>query len=172
MAWRAVVQLNLLRNVNTILDALAQEMSAPLTAAVDDGSDDESIAGPSNAPSQRPPPLRFTEEHRVLRLRLLPLRSVQEDLQARLGAADWPTPKQEAGGKARPQDFFVWSNAGWKNSPSDAPRSMKQRRASEESETAGVLASCADDIKALWKNETVQTMLRKRRMRLDLMPGL
>ncbi|KAF7794875.1 hypothetical protein EIP86_006018 [Pleurotus ostreatoroseus] len=176
VAWRAVIQLNLLRNVNTILDALEQEMTSPGTE--DDGSDDESSAGPSSSTaSRRSPPLRFTEEHRLLRLRLLPLRSVQADLQARLGAADWPAPKtgvQETSGKSRPQDLFVRSHAGWKNAlrpPSDAQRGMKLRRASEESETAGVLAGCADDIKALWRNETVQAMLRKRRMRLDLMPG-
>lgn len=100
-----------------------------------------------------------------------------------MGAADWPTPKSgsdDSNGKTRPQDFFVWSNAGWKNtlragrSSVDNTRAEKElsRRRAEENETAGVLASCADDIKALWGDETVQAILRKRRIRLDLMPGL
>ncbi|KAJ3537598.1 hypothetical protein NM688_g6657 [Phlebia brevispora] len=48
---------------------------------------------------------------------------------------------------------------------------MVRRRSSAENNTAEVLASCADDIKALWRNETIQAMLKKRRIRLDLMPG-
>ena len=179
-AWRTVIQLNLLRNVNTILDIMGQEMSASSTP--EDSSDDEHQASSSSvALARSSPPLRFSEKHRVLRLRLLPLRSVQEDLQARLGASDWPTPKtssEEPPAKSRTQDIFVWSNAGWKaalratTGRHSFDRGMQKRRESDEKETAGVLASCADDIKALWKDETVQATLKKRRIRLDLMPGL
>ena len=181
-AWRTVIQLNLLRNVNTILDVLTQEMSA---AVVDDSSDEDLLAGPSSSKAPPQAPLRFSEKHRLLRLRLLPLRSVQEDLQARLGASDWPTPKtgsDDSNSRHRPQDFFVWSNASWKSAlrpgrhsvdaAARAEKGLAKRKESHEKETTGVLASCADDIKALWRDETVQEMLRRRRVRLDLMPGL
>ncbi|KAJ3475583.1 hypothetical protein NLI96_g11744 [Meripilus lineatus] len=46
-SWRIVIQLNLLRNVHTILDLLSQEMDSPSSAGdYDDLSDDESIASP------------------------------------------------------------------------------------------------------------------------------
>ncbi|PSR73028.1 hypothetical protein PHLCEN_2v11132 [Hermanssonia centrifuga] len=181
VSWRTVIQLNLLRNVNTILDVLAQEMST--SPANNDSSDeDEPDITLVPATSSARPPIRFTEKQRVLKLRLAPLRSVQEDLQARLGASDWPTPKSGTtdSAKAHSQDFFVWSNASWKAALRPGRRSLdtaraekgqSRRRNSEENETAEVLASCADDMKALWKDETIQEMLKRRKLRLDLMPG-
>ena len=185
------MHLNLLRNVNTILEALGEEMSIQHPSS-EDISDDENASGPSSPTNHTRTPLRFSDKHQVLRLRLLPLRSVQEDLQALLGASDWPAPKKGMSSTvaernpsvstARTQDFFVWSNAGWKAAlrsgrqshdaaPTRGEKGMMRRKEAER-ETAGVLASCADDIKALWKDEVVQAMLRRRKMRLDLMPGL
>ncbi len=149
----------------------------------DSSDEDEPDIPPVPATSSARPAIRFTEKQRVLKLRLAPLRSVQEDLQARLGASDWPTPKSGTtdSAKAHSQDFFVWSNASWKAALRPGRRSLdtaraekgqSRRRNSEENETAEVLASCADDMKALWKDETIQEMLKRRKLRLDLMPGL
>lgn len=156
----------------TILDVLNQEMLSSSGSDSDSDSDDIP-ARPATASST---PLRFTEKHRLLRLRLAPLRSVQGDLQARLGACDWPTPKSEIEGRAKTQDFFVRSNAGWKSAlrPSNMRRSLDKgrRKGSDGGETVEVLASCAEDIKALWADDVIQEMLWRRRLRMDLLPGL
>ena len=142
----------------------------------DSDGDDTENAGPApqNTAAPSVPPLNFTEKHRLLRLKLAPLRSLQGDLRARLGASDWPAPKADAPGrKAKTQDFFVRSNAGWKSAlrPNRSPDKVR-KKSQEEGETAEVLASCAEDIKALWHDDVVQEMLRRRKLRLELLPGL
>ena len=177
-AWRTVVQLNLVRNIVTVLDILNQEMS--IVTDDDADSDLEEPETPSTTPSQALPvpapsatPLIFNERHRLLRLKLAPLRSLQGDLRARLGACDWPAVKGVEA-KSRTHDFFVRSNAGWKSAlrPGALRAADKGRKKQEDSETAEVLASCAEDIKALWADDIIQDMLRRRKLRLDLLPGL
>ena len=145
-AWRTVIQLNLLRSVTTILDVLTQEMSPDdpststavptatannTTADVDADSDDEddrasvrtrasTSTNPKTASSSSRAPLQFTEKHRLLKLKLLPLRSVQDDLQNRLGLCDYPTPptKQDSNAHSsnqRSHEMFVWSHVAWKS---------------------------------------------------------
>lgn len=138
-------------------------------------SDSDEPSRPSR-PAAASPPLRFVEKHRLLKLRLAPLRSVREDLQARLGASDWPA-SNAGGGKSKMQDFFVRSNTSWKSSlrPGSAKCSSEHSRRKgqdENNETGEVLASCAEDIKALWADDVIQELLRRRRLRLDLQPGL
>ncbi|EKM52393.1 uncharacterized protein PHACADRAFT_148998 [Phanerochaete carnosa HHB-10118-sp] len=172
LAWKAVIQLNLIRHVVIILDLLTQEMSK--VTSEESSSDSDEPSRPSRQATSSPP-LRLTEKHRLLKLRLAPLRSVREDLQARLGASDWPAPRA-SGEKSKMQDFFVRSNATWKSSlrsnsakwPSDHNRRKGQ---DESNETGEVLASCAEDIKALWADDVIQEMLKRRRLRLDLQPG-
>jgi guanine nucleotide-binding protein alpha-1 subunit len=154
-----------------------------MSAVSDDDEDSDLDDGEMPSPtSQRNPaallgpPLNFTEKHRLLRLKLAPLRSLQGDLRARLGACDWPAPKSGIEGtKTKAQDFFVRSNAGWKSAlRPNARRSLdnSRKKSQQDGETAEVLASCAEDIKALWADEIVQEMLKRRKLRLELLPGL
>ncbi|CAL1708399.1 unnamed protein product [Somion occarium] len=113
-SWRAVIQFNLVRSVNTILDVLSKEMLSALgggsTAhlniaqsssrppsgswsmdALDanlDGNfssdDEQEVYQP--IPASTFPPLKFTSSHSLLKLRLAPLRSVECDLKTFLGA--------------------------------------------------------------------------------------
>lgn len=198
-AWRTIIQLNLLRNVNTILDVLSSEMSSKPTDINGDSSDSDDDDGPhpklkSQGKDASLPPLRFTEKHRLLKLRLLPLRSVQSDIQNRLGLCDYPTPATatETTSKNRNHELFVWSHGSWKSTvgsrkdggggggngggghgharkPSDA---ALRRKGGDEAETMEIIASCKEDMQALWEDEVVQEMLKRRRLRLDLMPGL
>lgn len=174
LAWKTVIQLNLIRHVVIILDLLSQELNT--STSEESGSDSDEPSHPSRPSTTSAPPLRFTEKHRLLKLRLAPLRSVQADLQARLGASDWPAPRAGADNKSRVQDFFVRSNAGWKSSlRPGSKRSLDLSRKKDHDrdyETGEVLASCAEDIKALWADGVVQEMLRRRWLRLDLLPGL
>lgn len=167
-AWRTVIHLNFIRNVVAILDILDQELM--LSAQEDDNSDFDDV--PVATPSTSSSPLPFSEKHRLLRLRLLPLRSLQGDLRARIGASDWPAPRDS--GKSKAQDFFVRSHTGWKSALRPSIRSVDQERNGRKSsdETGEVLSNCAEDIKALWEDSVIKEMLKRRRIRLDLMPGL
>ncbi|KAI9058714.1 G-alpha-domain-containing protein [Trametes sanguinea] len=86
-SWRMVIQLNLIRGINSILDLLAEEIAggpAPALAGDSDVSDDEGM-GPSAYPPRTGSMLHFTGKHRLLKLRLAPLRTVQRDLEMRIG---------------------------------------------------------------------------------------
>jgi hypothetical protein len=91
-SWRAIIQLNLIRSIVTLLDFLGDALSGPTF-------DSPSALG-----------MLLTEKHRLLRLRLAPLRGVQQDLQRRLGAA------------AVEETYNPWS--GW-----CAPAALRVRRA-------------------------------------------
>lgn len=76
--WRAVTQLNLIRTVNAILDALAADLASPSPPASSAG--EPSPCAPLTVPADR------KQAFAKLKLRLAPLRQVEVDLKARLGA--------------------------------------------------------------------------------------
>ncbi|KAH9830772.1 G-protein alpha subunit [Rhodofomes roseus] len=245
-AWRAVIHLNLVRSVNTILDVLGWALSRsssqsqsprsssptrsprpsvarPSTSTTVsanrgasstltgttlssgdmliqddlDGEDDLDDDEPFNWSSPSP----LSDRHRLLQLRLAPLRQVQRDLERSLGAAT--TEAQEYAGTAapwercdgagrRPREFSVTSRTGWKT----ALRRVKSgynaaRRGSfgsrEEGKTdlnyvegegepqaqtaAEIIASCAEDMAALWADAGVQAVLTQRKMKTRLEEG-
>ena len=75
LVWTTVVQLNLIKNVNNILDALNHEMAIQTATRADPAGD--------TVPAMAD---QFTEKHKILRLRLAPLRGVQTDLERKLGS--------------------------------------------------------------------------------------
>ncbi|TCD62322.1 hypothetical protein EIP91_007062 [Steccherinum ochraceum] len=181
LSWRTVIQWNLLRNVHTILDLLANEMEREKTFSEDEdsGSDEQDPTIPSSPTPRRRSPLVFTETHQRLKLQLLPLRQVQKDIEERLGASTRDIPGQEEQlAKKQAQEMFVRSNNVWKATllpgrrSSDAPPGMPRRnREAEANQTTEILASSAQAIKDLWEDETVQEMLRRRRIRMETLPG-
>lgn len=169
-AWRAIIQLNLIRSVVTILEALQAEMNGtPITS---DGEDDIDERDASSTAI----PIQFTDKHQLLKLRLTPLRRVEADLKRRVGAeaeeADslsapmYATPFDATSSRTTSQrkrtgEFVVKS---WKHV---LERNLERMRGSPDSEEAtGVIAGCRDDIKALWEDATVQDVLVKRNIRL------
>lgn len=193
ISWQTVIQLNLTRNVNTLVDLLSEEMTTPTVVNEDEpyDSDDESSTHrphPSSSSARRGSnlPLKFTEKHRMLQLQLRPLRTVQVDLEERLGAssleekpgssADAPAEAPSPTRTTRPQEAFVRSNNSWKLSLKPGRRSgegrAKKTKETQARETADILYGCSDAMKSLWEDETVQEMLRRRKVRLDTMPGL
>ena len=48
----------------------------------------------------------------------------------------------------------------------------KQRESAYTGSTRDALSACADDIKALWGDPTIQSMLTKKKVRLEEGPGL
>ena len=182
-SWRSVVQLNLLRSINRILDLVQREMSGiPYTADYEDDEDDYDY---SSIHQQR---MQLGEEHKLLKLRLAPLRHVQKDLERRLGSGAEEPSSVPSGfhttaapfgdlSVSRHQEFFVRSSTGWKSalaslrsrnstgSRDDVDGRALRERESEEATT--VIAGCKEDMKALWTNPTVQQLLALRRTRLE-----
>jgi hypothetical protein len=152
-------------------------------------------------------PLAFGEPHKLWRLRLAPLRGVQADLEARLGAGamepDWPAgagagaatsaldlrPRRDSMDDAAsavvahtyaaalpPRDFFVRSTNGWKSALDKLhgrrPSGAVDPEPQPHDDVAEVLANCREDMKALWADESVRELLKRRQIRLADTPGL
>lgn len=183
-SWRAVIQLNLIRSVNTIVEILQTEMDMP------DEEDSMTRNSTDSITIESRTAVPLTEKHQLLRLRLGPLRRVEADLKRRLGAgvdevvnaeAGVLDPQEGPGG--RPKEFCV---RGWKSALENpgamvkamrngAPRATQGEGEEKEAvvdEATEVISSCKEDMKALWADEMVQTVLSKRRMRLEDSAGL
>ncbi|KZT64204.1 G-alpha-domain-containing protein [Daedalea quercina L-15889] len=188
-SWRTVIQLNLVRNINSVLDMLAEEManSSPKPtspAAVVNVSDDEDdIVEPSATASSSTGPLRFTDHHALLKLRLTPLRGLQRDLEETLGVSlteDVEHPLQRssvrsAAGRTS-QEAFIRSHTSWKSrlrsmGEGGADGVVKKNREAKAREAMEILAGCKDDIREVWEDEMVQEMLRRRQFVIESIPG-
>ena len=161
-SWRAIIQLNLIRSIVNLLDLLGDSLTG---SALDS------------------PSVPLTEKHRLLRLRLVPLRGVQQDLQRRLGAASVEESYNPGPGGVlpRPSEFAVRSHDGWRSAlerfrarPQEAQESARaaDARMRKAAEVTEVVVGCAEDMKALWEDNAVQEMLRRKRVRMEEEPGL
>ncbi|KAJ7248598.1 heterotrimeric G protein alpha subunit [Mycena haematopus] len=161
--WRAVVQLNIIRSIILILEIMEAEMSGNGTI---EGDDDEIEIVRRHRDSTSSGADAFTDKHRMLLIRLAPLRGVEADLKRRLGAgaepihpsapmaatpfdgpAPLPSPK-------RSPEFFVrsWTDA-------------IEPTANLDSSTI-TLMTCKEDMQALWADPAVQLALERRKVRL------
>lgn len=173
-----VIQLNLVRGINTILDILTEEMvGVPIPPAADsDVSDDE-----DGRFSPAPGSAHFSGKHRLLKLRLAPLRTVQRDLEVRIGVqagADFndtmvsPPGSPVLGGGQRKQEFFVRSATNWKHIRNDSEGMGRKSKDVQTRETADILAGCAEDMKAIWEDPAIRDMLLRKGIRMEATPGL
>ena len=186
VAWRAVIFLNLTRNVINVLDALLREMSL---SDGDRGSSQESVSDSDWEPSSHTHVYRFTDKHRLLKLRLAPLRRVQADLEKRLGPGSQEvysfTPAATVGkdrkSRARPREFGIISRNGWKSAleqlrpgreNDNFPEPVLRRRDEENYEIADVLFGCKEDMKNLWEDTVVQQILTHRKAHIEDSAGL
>jgi hypothetical protein len=179
-SWRAVIQLNLIRSVITLVDTLQAEMDTP-PEEYDPTRDstDSIVLEPRFA-------IPLTDKHQLLKLRLGPLRRVETDLKRRLGAgADEVT--NEGGGvldglESQPKEFCV---RGWKSAlegPGAMVKAMKgggsrnghaeDEKAMPVDEATEVIARCKEDMKMLWEDDAVKAVLTRRRIRLEDSAGL
>ncbi|KAF8841889.1 G-alpha-domain-containing protein [Paxillus ammoniavirescens] len=189
-SWRAVVYLNLINSILRVLDVLLREMSpsdrarrpGTSTRPTDNLSD-------SDLESSSPAPVyRFTDKHRLLKLRLAPLRRVQADLERKLGpgsqeinstsgATAPPFDSTARSSQGSPGEFGISSTNGWRSAlkklrPSpksiDRPESSLARRKEEENgEVTEILVGCKDDMKNLWKDPVVQQILAHRKSKVE-----
>lgn len=216
-SWLTVVYLNLVRSINRILDILTIEMInqhtitphrspiSPLSPAFSKNSEPESESetepywSDDDKTLVMPPrSFSFSDKHKALKLRLAPLRSVQQDLetQIQLGAdgSDYvdqsttfsPTSAapfvdaELAANPRRPNEFYIRSNCGWKNtvnklrprlSIATTDRSKATQRGKQASATE-IIIKCGADMQALWKDSVVHEVLSKHGIRLEELPGL
>ncbi|KAJ7211163.1 guanine nucleotide binding protein, alpha subunit [Mycena pura] len=156
-SWRCVVLLNLVRNINEILDILGREMAAAKPATLSAASSSNRI----KFFSPDLPPLKFKDKHRLLRLRLAPLRRVQAHLEAHLGAAATElyttnttpaAPFDENEGGVAKRDKKEFSRADVRDL---------------EDEVQDVIAGCREDMRAVWDDRIVREMMAPRKVRIE-----
>jgi len=173
--WRAVVQLNIVRSITTIIRVVESEMNGDAPA---DSEDEQSI----NTIESTTEALKFTERHQLLMIRLAPLLRVEAELKRRLGAGAEPvqptsmsaTPfdtPQDIRPRRKPAEFSVRS---WRDvlSPDSRTQSGECSAASDADLTTNTIAGCKDDMKALWMDKAVQQALKRRKLQLPDSAGL
>ncbi|RDB20287.1 Guanine nucleotide-binding protein alpha-4 subunit [Hypsizygus marmoreus] len=186
-SWRAVIQLNLIRSIITIVETLQAEMDGtPLIEDLPRASSDTFDSASPPQPGQSLP-YRLNEKHQLLKLRLGPLRRVEADLKRRLGAG---TEEVVGGGGGvfgegagsevtgivgrGQREFGV---RGWKQvleGPLAALNGTSEGRGGSSDawdEATEVIASCKEDMIALWTDEPVRDVLNRRRLRLEHSAG-
>ncbi|KAF8549832.1 G-alpha-domain-containing protein [Imleria badia] len=185
-AWRVVIFLNLIRNIIHALDVLLREMSL---SDGDRGSPNLEYTSDSDwEPSSLTHVYRFTDKHRLLKLRLAPLRRVEADLEKRLGPGSQevyssvPTVPTGQDGKAgvRAREFGVISRDGWKSAfeklrpaqeGDSRPEPVLKRREEENYDFTDILVGCREDMKNLWEDPVVQQILTHRKAHIEDSPG-
>ncbi|KAG5644026.1 hypothetical protein DXG03_009241 [Asterophora parasitica] len=170
--WRAVVQLNIVRSITTILSVMESELNGDSSAQSDE--EEATLVQPDESNDTR-----FTERHQLLMIRLAPLRGVEAELKRRLGAGSEPvhptlhmsaTPFEAENDavvsnlrRASPE-FAVRS---WRDvlDPEGRPLHTENTPADLDS-VSDIIAGCKDDMKALWDDRCVRAALRRRKLRL------
>lgn len=182
-----MIFLNLIRNIIDVLDALLREMS--LSDGDRRSTSPEYVSGHDWEPSSHTRVYCFTDKHRLLKLRLAPLRRVQADLEKRLGPGSHevyscipPAPvEQGEAGEVHRQEFGIVSRSGWKpaleklqlvRKDGTCPQPILRRREEEKYEFTDVLVGCKDDMKNLWDDDVVQQILTHRKAHIEDSPGL
>lgn len=191
-SWRAVIQLNLIRSINAILDALAVHLTGPAQPA----QSIRRVTSPPPSPTSEDdtftniaPRVQIPPEKRnfllKLKLRLTPLRRVEIDLKARLGAGTDEVTEANSGFQPmtaspfddpphtvspRPsRELIVRSHQFWKSREKERkekdrssfrPTSAGATDAARDSAT-DVLAGCEEDMLSLWSDPFVRDLADK-----------
>lgn len=166
--WRAVVQLNIVRSITTILSVMEAELSGEVPAESED--DEATQVGDSEG-------MKFTDRHQLLMIRLAPLRGVEAELKRRLGTGSEPvqpalpmiaTPFEvvtEAAILRRTDPEFAVRS--WKDVLDPEGRPLRTEDAGRDLDpVTDMIAGCKDDMKALWDDKLVRLALRRRKLRL------
>jgi hypothetical protein len=195
-SWRTVIQLNLVRNVNTVLDILGHEVSDPMSRNGIDDDDLEITESHFSRTLSNNFPVQLAEKYDRLNLRLSPLRKLQKDLEACLGAASSEETTVGANGAYDPslgltalaerrtrntQEFCINSRNGWKSALNrvlppvntmDYGSKAYGLANSSTGDSTELIASCRGDMIALWSDPIVQDILSKAPSRIQESPGL
>ncbi|KAJ7713783.1 G-protein alpha subunit [Mycena maculata] len=190
-SWRAVIQLNLVQNVLTILDVMQDRLALPDPTSANTGptsfapgpygraSIDSTRSDITLVGSRPGSHIILTQKHRLLNLRLSPLRNVEEDLRRRLGASDpeFTFANGDDGamnglpGERRKssREFGVRGWIGALGFPSNGAKKSDEPMPVDEA--TEILATLQDDIISLWEDNEVRELLRARGVRVEDRPG-
>ncbi|KAG6917482.1 hypothetical protein DXG01_002345 [Tephrocybe rancida] len=197
LSWRAVIQLNLIRSIITIVETLQAEMdgepirvlSVPrplITHTLQEGD----LAPPRQSVDSEfldleveaavSTPIQLTDTHQLLKRRLGPLRRVEADLKRRLGAGSEEVVGGGGGVLGEDQPALVrrtkeFGVRGWKHVLEGPLAALNgntgnDRPGSKEGavdDATEVIAECRQDMRALWADPTVQEVLKRRRIRME-----
>ncbi|KAG2367170.1 guanine nucleotide binding protein, alpha subunit [Suillus spraguei] len=159
-SWRAVIQLNVVQSIHAILDLMSRAHSSAHNPS-------------SQQPSKEYPPL--SPDHLKLKMRLAPLLQVEAALMKKLLPNGYVQPSNLADSTLR-QEISVNSSAGWKNTFN---RLMGRNSCdsadlidwSDPDDPGVVLNACAEDMKHLWTDPTIQKLMEVEKMRPEEMAG-
>ena len=197
-AWRAVIDLNLVRSVTFLLNLL--EESSPITtspADIGNGSGGgTSTAGSSGDADSRPtspsgtkimPLRRLTDDLRRLRVSLSPLRNIEECLARFISPDHYPRRVTRVGSGSdnngsstappteRAFEVSVRSGSRWKTLFKGSGSAMSKARLQEFEEVQNarrVIEACRRDIVALWNHPAVRAGLADQSVSLEFQSGL
>lgn len=161
------------------MDALSNIRLTP----VDSGGDDSDEDAP-----------HIPHQVDLLRMRLTPLRHIEalliaklvppteDDIASFVGGVNFSPYQSHRSAPIDPpwrsQEIFVRPGATWKGAIAKSsrrdgrPTSLGDTTMTTRDEAQQVLHSCCDDIISLWSNKTVREVLRRRKIRLEELPGL
>lgn len=184
-SWRAVIQLNLIRSINVILEALEVERRGSSASTNrnphhtdEDGDDIDDRSSLATLVAGSGPPMRFTELHALLMDRLTPLRQVETNLKKHVGAAADDAEMPNAPMYATPFDASSRATSptprrntdlvvkSWKHLFERNLGNHPLANGSETDEATELIFDCRDDMLALWKDRLVQVLLNKRLLKL------
>ncbi|KAG6812553.1 hypothetical protein H0H92_002322 [Tricholoma furcatifolium] len=177
-SWRAVVQLNVVRSVRLILDAMTEAQAAASRSP---------SASEADLLTPKYPPL--SPEHLKLKMRLLPIQQVEENLLRKMRPASHAEleqahlssvtnlPQASRRGVAN-NELALNSLTPWKSAFNKLLASSNRGSLDSEeidfddpNDPGVILSACKDDIIALWTDAAIQEMLSAKKMRLQDMGG-
>ncbi|KIJ14579.1 hypothetical protein PAXINDRAFT_169727 [Paxillus involutus ATCC 200175] len=185
-SWRAVIQLNVVQSIHTILDLMskAHASSHGLSSSSlnPTAASSSSSSRPTTAQKDYPP---LTPEHLKLKMRLAPLIQVEASLIRKLlppGQADLPNNNNTTHSTFPfQQEVSVNSSVSWKGTFNRLLGTSGNTRDSCESadfinwsdpEDAGVvLHACSEDMIKLWGDPTIRKLMEVEKMRPEEMAG-
>ncbi|KAI0674554.1 G-alpha-domain-containing protein [Trametes maxima] len=183
--WRAVIQLNVVRSVHTMLDALSDIRRGDVYPSSTYTSDPDSD---SESEHQVSLPYHLDE----LRRHLYPLRHVESLLIAKLvppneheattlgvggsnsvngNVSYYGSHHSQSSRVFHHQEVFVRPGASWKLRSTGRPQSAGTTGQETVDESQTVLHHCCSDMVALWHDPVVRQILRRRKIRLEESPG-
>jgi hypothetical protein len=197
-AWRAVIDLNLVRSVTFLLNLLEESSpSSPNPSTVDaagsSGSSGDADIRPTSPSGTKILPLRrLTDDLRRLRVSLSPLRSIEECLARFISPEHYPRHVSSAGSSSnkngsrnggsptsalpteRAFEVRVRSGSRWKTLfKSGGAMSKARSQEYEEVQNARrVIEACREDIVALWNHSAIRAGLADQSVSLEFQSGL
>ncbi|KAF9254990.1 G-alpha-domain-containing protein [Marasmius fiardii PR-910] len=173
-SWRALIQLNLVRSIHIILDAISRDYYPPSRPLMKDPN--SSSTSPSASPPAHDMPLpnetHLDPELLELRLRLIHVLKVEERLarQLRIHESQWKE-GLHGGREVVVNSAVAWKDVFSKTLPHKRQSSDEYINWDDPTDPGRVLHESAEDMKRLWKHPMVQDLLEKQNLRLEEMAG-